>query len=1174
MNNSLFGKMQSVLMSQSDIKDICDTLKRGYYPLAVSGLSSIHKAQLALIISTLSEERAPLLIITDDEAGAKRICDDINEMYAVSRNENETAAYIYPAKDITLARVESVSKEYEYQRLCVLARLIDGSCKIVCASAEAVMQRTIPPDVLADRTIKLSSDTSVQLPDLISRLIAAGYTRCDKVESPSQFSVRGSIADIFPVQEKMPVRMELWDDEIDSFAYFDPETQRRTEQIDELIIPPAGEVLFNSADALVQKINALSAGVRGKRTELVRSNLAKDADNVSNGVSLANIDKYLPLAYDKPALIFDYLRPDSPVLFCEFHSCCEKAKAIQSQFNEDVKILLEEGELCRGLDGYIAEFESISETAVKFPCVLMDTFLRTNDIRCKKLWTMTAYQTAPWGGEIRQLSEDLRSFIDRNYSVIVLAGSEKTLPIIAEDLRNDGIPCDIMTEETTLTKGRVLITTGCLSSGYDYPDIKTALITQAKAMSSKRKLKKKKKGEEIKSLADIAPGDLVVHALHGIGRFEGIRKLELEGITKDYITIKYAGTDVLYVPVTQMDLISRYIGPRDDTGVKLNKLSSNEWQKTRSRVKKAVKDMADELIALYAKRSKTKGFAFSEDNDWQNDFEARFDYTETDDQLRCIEEIKQDMMKPTPMDRLLCGDVGFGKTEVAFRAAFKCMLDGKQCAVLVPTTVLAWQHYQSALKRFEHFPFKIELLSRFRTKKQQEEILKQVALGTVDMVIGTHRLVQKDVKFKDLGLAIIDEEQRFGVAHKERFKEAFTGVDVLTLSATPIPRTLNMAMSGIRDMSVIEEPPVDRYPVQTYVIEHNMGVIIQAINKELRRGGQVYYIHNRVETIDLCAAKIAELIPDARIAVAHGQLSEERLSDIWTELVDHEIDILVCTTIIETGVDVPNVNTLIIEDADNLGLSQLYQLRGRVGRSNRRAFAYFTFRRGKVLTEIASKRLDAIREFTQFGSGFRVAMRDLEIRGAGSILGGRQHGHMEAVGYDMYLQLLNEAIAEETGQTPPRTPEECLIDLQIEAHIPDDYIESLAGRLDAYRKIAAVSTKEESIDLLDEFIDRYGDPPKAIQGLVTVALTRNMAGKAGITEITQRSNALLIYVKTAGMEQVQALVKAFGGRVSVNGSADKPYIAIKLTKTDRPVEIMQTAVETFYEAGEQAKKTK
>lgn len=1147
-------------MGSSDLTDICNTLKRGYYPLAVSGLSSVHKSQLAMLVRASVCPDAPVLIISDDEAGAKRICDDINEMLG------ETAAYVYPAKDITLARVESVSREYEYQRLCVLSRIADNSCKFVCASAEAVMQRTVPPDVLKNRTVRLSKDKPVELTALTASLTAAGYTRCDKVESPSQFSVRGSIADIFPVQEKLPVRMELWDDEIDTFSCFDPETQRRTEPVEELTIPPACEVLFGSPQELAERISRLSASVRGKRTELIRQNLAKDSDAVLNGISLANSDKYLPLAYEKPALIFDHLPKESVVLFSEYHACCEKAKAVVSQFNEDVKLLLEEGELCRGLDGYIEEFGKISGEAVERPCILMDTFLRTNDIRCKKLWTLTVYQTAPWGGEIRQLIEDLRSFINRNYSVTVLAGSEKTLPIIAEDLRSEGIPCDIMTKDTALSKGRVLITSGCLSSGYDYPELKTALITQAKAMSSKRRLRKKKKGEEIKSLADISPGDLVVHALHGIGRFEGIRKLELEGITKDYITIKYAGTDVLYVPVTQMDLISRYIGPRDDTGVRLNKLSSNEWQKTRSRVKKAVKDMADELIALYAKRSQTKGFAFSADNDWQSDFEARFDYTETDDQLRCTEEIKQDMMKPVPMDRLLCGDVGFGKTEVAFRAAFKCMLDGKQCAVLVPTTVLAWQHFQSALKRFEHFPFKIELLSRFRTKKQQEEILRQLAAGTVDMIIGTHRIVQKDVKFKDLGLAVIDEEQRFGVAHKEKFKEMFAGIDVLTLSATPIPRTLNMAMSGIRDMSVIEEPPVDRYPVQTYVIEYNMGVIVQAITKELRRGGQVYYIHNRVETIDLCAAKLAELIPDARIAVAHGQIPEEKLSDIWTGLVEHETDILVCTTIIETGVDVPNVNTLIIEDADHLGLSQLYQLRGRVGRSNRRAFAYFTFRRGKVLTEIAAKRLDAIREFTQFGSGFRVAMRDLEIRGAGSILGGRQHGHMEAVGYDMYLRLLNEAIAEETGQAPPRAPEECLIDLQIEAHIPDNYIESLSGRLDAYRKIAAVSTKEESADLIDELIDRYGDPPKAIMGLITVALTRNMAGRAGITEITQQKNALLIYVKTASIEQIQALVGRFGGRISVNGSDEKPFIAVKLTSNDKPVEIMREAVEIFFEA--------
>lgn len=1164
MNNSksLFGKISPVLAEQGDIRDICETLARGYSPLAVSGLSSVHKSQLAMLISDAlyGERSVPLLLIADDEAGAKKICDDINELYG------ETLAYVYPAKDITLARVDSVSREYEHRRLGVLTRILDGSCRIVCASAEAVMQKTIPPKALSDNTIVLSRDNPVDLPALTQRLVRAGYTRCDKVESPSQFSVRGSIADIYPVQEKAPVRMELWDDEIDAFAYFDPETQRRTDSIDSLIIPPASEVLFDSPEELAARINKLASSVKGKRAEAVLANLAKDADAALNGLTLANIDKYITIAYEKPALIFDFLKKESCVLFSEYHSCCERAKGVISQHGEDIKILLEEGELCRGLEGYIEGFEVISQKAQEFPCVLMDSFLRTNDLRCKKLLSLTAYQTAPWGGEIRQLTEDLRSLISRNYSVVVLAGSEKTLPIIADDLREEGIPCDIMNADSVLTKGRALLTTGCLSSGYDYPDIKTALITQARAMTSKRKLRKKKKGEEIKSLADITPGDLVVHALHGIGRFEGIRKLELEGITKDYITIKYAGTDVLYVPVTQMDLISRYIGPRDDTGVKLNKLSSNEWQKTRSKVKKAVKDMADELIALYAKRAQTKGYAFSEDNDWQQDFEARFDYTETDDQLRCIEEIKQDMMKPVPMDRLLCGDVGFGKTEVAFRAAFKCMLDGKQCAILVPTTVLAWQHFQSAVKRFEHFPFKIELLSRFRTKKEQEEVLQQLKAGTVDMVIGTHRIVQKDVVFKDLGLAIIDEEQRFGVAHKERFKEAFAGVDVLMLSATPIPRTLNMAMSGIRDMSVIEEPPVDRYPVQTYVIEHNMGVIVQAITKELRRGGQVYYIHNRVETIEGTAAKLSELIPDARIAVAHGQLSEERLSDIWTELVEHEIDILVCTTIIETGVDVPNVNTLIIEDADHLGLSQLYQLRGRVGRSNRRAFAYFTFRRGKVLTEVASKRLDAIREFTQFGSGFRVAMRDLEIRGAGSILGGRQHGHMEAVGYDMYLQLLNEAIAEETGQPVPRAPEECLIDLQIEAHIPDDYIESLSGRLDAYRKIAAVSTKAESLDLLDEFIDRYGDPPKAIQGLITVALTRNLAGKAGIKEITQRKDVLMIYVSSATMEQIQALVAEFKGRVSVNGSSEKPYIAIKLTPADKPVDVMQRAVEIM--AGE------
>ena len=573
--------------------------------------------------------------------------------------------------------------------------------------------------------------------------------------------------------------------------------------------------------------------------------------------------------------------------------------------------------------------------------------------------------------------------------------------------------------------------------------------------------------------------------------------------------------------------------------------------------------MAHELIALYAKREKSVGFAFYPDDEIQHDFEERFPYVETDDQLQSIAEIKADMERARPMERLLCGDVGFGKTEVALRAAMKCVLSGKQCAILAPTTVLAYQHYQTALRRFEHFPVNIELLSRYRTPKQQEEIIKKLKQGRIDLIIGTHKIIQKSVVFKDLGLAIIDEEQRFGVAHKEKFKESFTGVDVLMLSATPIPRTRNMAMSGIRDMSVIEEPPQDRYPVQTYVIEYNMGTIIQAIVRELRRGGQVYYIHNRVETIHACASRLKELLPEARIAVAHGQMGEDEMSDIWEQLVEHEVDILVCTTIIETGVDVPNVNTLIIEDSDRFGLSQLYQLRGRVGRSNRRGYAYFTYQRDKVLTEIATKRLNAMREFTQFGSGFRIALRDLEIRGAGSILGGRQHGHMEAVGYDMYLQLLSEAIAEEKGIQPEKVPE-CLVDIQIDAHIPEKYISSLNQRIDMYRKIMLVNEDSDKSDLIDELIDRYGDPPKSVVGLIDVSLLRNKAAHMGITEISQKNGAMYFYTEYLVPEQIAALQQAYKGRITFNG-VGKSYVSVKISPKIRPFDMMRETVELLYQ---------
>ncbi len=1135
--------------------DTVNALSRGETPIYLSGISSIHKSQFALSIYDYS----PILIITDDEASAKKISDDLNVM------SGEICSFLFPAKDLVLTETEAVSHEYIYARLSVLSKIAENSCRFICASAEAVSSFTIPKEILLENTILIDENSNINTDTLKKQLVRAGYVNSEKVEGVSQFSVRGAIIDIFPIGANFPVRIELWGDEVDTISTFEVETQRRIDTIKSVKIPPCSEILFSNNESLSEKISETAGKIRGKYAETAKENLYKLANNIKNDIIPANCDKIYSFVYENFATIFDYLPDDSIVIFSEKRNIEEKFGSHLARHSEYLKILLENGEITRNTDKFYLSYSEILQKSENFSEITMDTFVRRTDTKFKRIFSLTANMSAPWGGEIRQLIADLKSFSENGYSTIVMAGSEKTLPTIKKDLEEEGISCDILTENSVLTPRKVLLLSGAVSSGYDYPEIKTALITQSKATVSRRKLKKFKKGKSINSLSDIKEGELVVHNLHGIGRFQGIRKLELEGITKDYITIQFAGTDVLYVPVNQLDLVSKYIGPRDDSGVKLNKLSSNDWQKTKTRVRKAVKDMAEELTKLYAERNATKGYAFSKDTDWQNDFEGRFPYTETDDQLKSILEIKSDMESSVPMDRLLCGDVGFGKTEVAFRAAFKCMIDGKQCALLAPTTVLAFQHFQTALKRFEHFPLKIELLSRFRTKKQQEEILKQLKKGEIDLIIGTHRLVQNDVKFKDIGLAIIDEEQRFGVAHKEKFKELFRGIDQLTLSATPIPRTLNMAMSGIRDMSVIEEPPIDRYPVQTYVIEHDDGILLQAIRKELRRGGQVYYIHNRIETINACANNLAKNLPDARIAVAHGQITQEELSDVWQEVCEHEIDILVCTTLIETGVDVANVNTLIIENADYLGLSQLYQLRGRVGRSNRRAFAYFTFRRGKVMTEVATKRLDAIREFTQFGSGFRIAMRDLEIRGAGSILGGRQHGQMESVGYDMYIELLNEAIALQKGEAPPKKAEDCLIDLQIDAYIPEKYIESLSARIEIYRKIASIQSKDDIYDIYDELIDRFGEPPKSIDGLVKVSYVRNLASSLGIKEIKQRQQFLMLFITEASFEQIGRLTKKFKGRVTVNGS-EKPYISVKILPKEKLADLMEDVIKTM--AGE------
>lgn len=1147
---NLFKQLFSEL---SGFKSICEALDKKISPVSVTGLSHIHRAQL---IHALPDSKINL-VITGTEAEAKKLCDDINMMAGCEM------AVLFPSKELVFTPVDSSNHEYEHMRISALTKAVRNRCSVICASIEAVMQPVIPCGVLIAAGIELSQGQVINLTELCVTLAKCGYQRCEKVEGASQFSVRGSILDIFPVQSDKPVRIELWDDEIDSISEFETDSQRRTESMPKIEISPASEILYDNEELAV-KIEELCKKVRGKRMELVREHLGADVHRLRAGEILAHGQKYYPLVYGEPSTVFDYI--DGAVLFSDYSDVMDNAAGIISRYNEDVKILIEDGQLCKGLDGHCLELARIQNFAEKHVCLYMSNFMQGGErVNFRRLVSFEAMQTAPWSGEMKQLTEDLHDFMSRGYRMILAAGSDKTLPIIKQDLENENIPCDIVNGDTEPKIGRVCLMSGSFGGGFEYPENKIVLITQGRSMDSARKKrrKKKNKAEEIRSLADIQEGDLVVHSGHGIGRFIGIRKLEFDGITKDYITIQYAGTDKLYIPVTQLDMVSKYIGPRDDTGVKLNKLSSNEWQRTRSNVKRAVKDMAHELIALYAKREKSQGFAFYPDDELQHDFEERFPYVETDDQLQSIAEIKADMERPRPMERLLCGDVGFGKTEVALRAAMKCILSGKQCALLAPTTVLAWQHYQTALRRFEHFPVNVELLSRYRSPKQQEEIIKKLKQGRIDLLIGTHKIIQKNVVFKDLGLAIIDEEQRFGVAHKERFKETFTGVDVLTLSATPIPRTLNMAMSGIRDMSVLEEPPQDRYPVQTYVIEYNIGTLVQAIVRELRRGGQVYYIHNRVETIQACTARLQEFLPDARIAYAHGQMSEDEMSDIWEQLVEHEIDILVCTTIIETGVDVPNVNTLIIEDSDRFGLSQLYQLRGRVGRSNRRGYAYFTYKRDKVLTEIATKRLNAMREFTQFGSGFRIALRDLEIRGAGSILGGRQHGHMEAVGYDMYLKLLSEAIAEEKGEQPEKVAE-CLVDIQIDAHIPEKYISSLNQRIDIYRKIMLVSEDSDKYDLIDELCDRYGEPPKSVEGLIDVSLLRNKAALLGITEISQKNGSMYFYTEYLNTEQIAGLSRACKGRITFNGSG-KSYVSVKITPKMRPFNMMKEIVEIIYE---------
>ncbi|MBE6777165.1 MAG: transcription-repair coupling factor [Ruminococcaceae bacterium] len=1125
--------LRDILNLDSDYSSLLKNVKNGRLPLACTGLSNVHKS--AVISALSSDLDRKIAIITPQESTALEIHTDLLSMGKNCIN--------LPSRDYCIGEISGYSREYEHKRTDTLSKLLGGDFDVLTLSLDAALQPTLPPAVLKETNFTLNTGDNISPAKLCDRLLDSGYTRCEICEGMGTFSIRGGIVDIYPTSSTTPYRLEFWGDEIDTIAPFDTETQRRGEATENIQITPACEVVYNSQN-LIEKLNDLAENKKLTQKQIDRINA--DITALCNGITILP-DRYLPLIFEQNNTIFDYLK-DTIIIFCESGNIKERFESIQTQTAIDVQNFLEEGFLnfaTAKLWLTKEEFLALCENAI-----ILENFPRSSyELKIKDIINFNYKRSTPWSGDINVLLEDITFTLRSGGSAVVLAGEQRAADVLTKTLREKNVRA-VFSQSAQIKKGMVTVTTGGLSSGFEIPSQNFILVTHRYiAGEKKRKKANYKKGQEIGSLDSLKKGDYVVHEIHGIGIFDGINRITNDRVTKDYIKIKYAKSDVLYVPVTQLDLVSRYIGSANDGNLKINRLGGSEWQKTRKRVKAAVRDMAKQLTALYAKRMAIKGYAFSPDTDLQNDFERRFEYEETEDQLRSINEIKSDMERAVPMDRLLCGDVGFGKTEVALRAAFKCISEGKQCALLVPTTILAMQHYNTILRRFGEMPVTVELLNRFVTPKHQQKIITDLKCGRTDMVVGTHRLISNDVKFKDLGLVIIDEEQRFGVAQKEKLKEEYPNVDILTLSATPIPRTLNMAMSGLRDMSSIDEAPGDRHPVQTYVLEYNLGVITDAINKEIRRGGQVYYLHNRVDTIERCALKLKQKLPNINIGVAHGKMTEAELSRVWKQLLEHEIDLLVCTTIIETGVDVPNANTLIIEDADRMGLSQLHQLRGRVGRSPRRAYAYFCFSQNKQLSDIASKRLEAIREFTEFGSGFRIAMRDLEIRGAGSILGGEQHGNMESVGYDMYLKLLSDAVNQENGiEVPEETP--CTIDLNISAHIPENYISSLPARLGIYKRIASIRTSDDASDVIDELCDRFGEPPNVVLGLIDIALLRSKAFLSEINEITQKGNTVILNINSIKPEVMAKLSAAFGNRFMLSAT-EKPIYTIKLLKNEK-----------------------
>ena len=1062
-------------------------------------ISGISESRVAPVCAYLCRKKDQSIIIVSTDVRARRLALDLS--FFVKDKE----IMVLPGEEPFFLRYDAKNHDQMIERLKALKALRTGEPAVVIAPVSAAIKKMTPHSFFEESTVKLTLGEEIDLEKVKADLVKMGYERMEIVDGRGQFSIRGGIIDVFTPDGNHPYRVELFGTEIDSIRTFDEDTQRSLENLKFIEIYPAEQIMasedifIRASDKIRRNYSkAASAAESSGRPELAdrikktRDELCEYIESVAN---LQLLENYIHYFYDEPEYLWDYMQNGS-VMIDDPDRIYEALELRDREQDEDFKVMLERGQVigsdAAGLSD-TSDFMKVlrqPDAAVFTPFPKRVQGIDTFD----NVYNMQSRQTLTFSGKMNVLETELKSYVKKGYKVTMVCSSPERLANLKEFTERIGL------------EGKILFEKGSLTAGIDLPTEKLCWISESDIFAGKKTGRKKKKfkdaGQKIQSFADMREGDYVVHENHGIGRFIGIEQLSVEGEKKDYIKIKYAGNDMLYVPVEQMDIVQKYIG--SDGGVpKINKLSGGEWKATKAKAKAAIAVMAKDLIDLYAQRKMEKGYSFGPDTVWQREFEDSFPYEETDDQLRSIAEIKADMEKPFSMDRLLCGDVGFGKTEVAARALFKCVADGKQAAVLVPTTILANQHYYTLKERFENFPFKVEVLSRFRSPAQQSDILSKLEKGQVDLIIGTHRLLSKDVKFKDLGLLVVDEEQRFGVEDKEAIKKLKTNVDVLTLSATPIPRTLNMSLTGIKDMSLIEEPPEERYPVQTYVLEQDDQLIKEIIERELGRGGQVYVVFNRVRGIQQIADKISELVPDAVVAVGHGQMNEHALENVMLSFINGESNVLVSTTIVESGLDIPNANTMIIMDSDRYGLSQLYQLRGRVGRSNRLAYAYLMYQKDKVLTEVAEKRLRAIREFTEFGAGFKVAMRDLEIRGAGNLLGTEQSGHMMNIGYELYCKMVDDAVRALQGEIVNDNKEETSVEIPVSAYIPERYIENETLKLQMYKKIAAVRSYDDEDEILDELLDRFGDVPRETVNLVKLAHIRYLAEEMSVTRIHQ-----------------------------------------------------------------------